>query len=292
MADIIRVEAPAKINIHLRVYSRRSDGFHGILSIFQAVSLSDAIVIRSLKEPDLLEIGGELGCPAESSTVYKAVLAYRERTGSRTGLAISVEKRVPIGAGLGGGSSDAAATLTGLERLLGGGLRREELFEAAAGIGSDVPFFLEGGAAIVSGRGEALRPIPARTDFGLVIVYPDVSVGTAGAYGILDRDRPDDSSEPDPGPEELERRYRGALADWDFANSFEPVIASIHPEIAEARDELRRLGATFAAMSGSGSAVFGAFGDAAGAGLARDAMDEGGWKAFLAAPLARLPALV
>jgi 4-diphosphocytidyl-2-C-methyl-D-erythritol kinase len=292
MADIIRVEAPAKINIHLRVYGRRTDGYHGILSLFQAVSLSDAIVIRSLKEPDLLEIGGELGCPAESSTVYKAVLAYRERTGSRTGLAISVEKRIPIGAGLGGGSSDAAATLAGLERLLGGDLSRNELYAAAAGIGSDVPFFLEGGAAIVSGRGEVLRPIPARTDYGLVIVYPDLSVSTAEAYGILDRDRPDDSSEPDPGAEELERRYLGALEDWDFENSFEPVIASIHPEIAAARDELLRLGAAFAAMSGSGSAVFGVFGDRDGARRAGTAMGEGGWEAFPAAPLARLPALV
>lgn len=292
MADIIRVEAPAKINIHLRVYGRRADGYHGILSIFQAVSLSDAIVIRSLKEPDLLEIGGELGCPVQSSTVYKAALVYREMTGSRTGLAISVEKRVPIGAGLGGGSSDAAATLAGLELLLGGGLRREELSSAAAGIGSDVPFFLEGGAAIVSGRGEELRSIPARTDYSLVIVYPGVSVSTAEAYGLLDRDRPDDSSEPDPRADELERRYLGPLADWDFANSFEPVIGRVHRGIADARDELLRLGASFAAMSGSGSAVFGAFRDWEMARLARDSMGEGGRKAFLAAPLARLPALV
>lgn len=292
MADIIRVEAPAKINIHLRVYGRRVDGYHGILSIFQAVSLSDAIVIRSLKEPDVLRIGGELGCPEQSSTVYKAALAYREMTGSRTGLAISVEKRVPIGAGLGGGSSDAAATLSGLEQLLGGGLGRNELSRAAAGIGSDVPFFLEGGAAIVSGRGEELRPIPARTDYVLVIVYPGVSVSTAEAYGILDRDRPDDSSEPDPGADELARRYLGPIGDWDFANSFEPVIRSIHREIADARDELLRLGASFAAMSGSGSAVFGVFADGDRARLARDAMGEGGREAFLAAPLARLPALV
>jgi 4-diphosphocytidyl-2-C-methyl-D-erythritol kinase len=292
MADIIRVEAPAKINIHLRVYGRRADGYHGILSVFQAVSLSDAIVIRSLKEPDLLKVGGELGCPARSSTVYKAALAYREMTGSRTGLAISVEKRVPIGAGLGGGSSDAAATLAGLELLLGGGLRREELSSAAAGIGSDVPFFLEGGAAIVSGRGEELRSIPARTDYSLVIVYPGVSVSTAEAYGLLDRDRPDDSSEPDPGADELARRYLGPIQDWDFANSFEPVIRSVHLEIADARDELLRLGASFAAMSGSGSAVFGVFEDGERARLARDAMGEGGREAFLAAPLARLPALV
>jgi 4-diphosphocytidyl-2-C-methyl-D-erythritol kinase len=292
MAESIRVEAPAKVNIHLRVYGRRDDGYHGILSLFQAVSLSDLIVIRSLKEPDLLEIDGELGCQAERSTVFRAAAAYREMTGSRTGLSISVEKRIPIGAGLGGGSSDAAATLAGLERLLRGGLGKEDLARAAAGIGSDVPFFLEGGAAIVAGRGEKILPIPARTDFRLVIVYPGVSVSTAEAYRMLDLERPYDSSEPDPGAEELERRYRGDPGSWDFSNSFEPVISSAHREIAAARDRLQELGASFAAMSGSGSAVFGVFEDGERARTARDAIGEGARGAFLAAPLARFPALV
>lgn len=213
-------------------------------------------------------------------------------TGSRTGLAISVEKRIPIGAGLGGGSSDAAATLLGLERLLRGGLGRAEMAKASAAIGSDVPFFLEGGAAIVSGRGEAIAPIAARTDYELVVVFPGVSVGTAEAYGLLDRERPDDSSEPDPDAEEIERRYRGPLGEWSFVNSFEPVIGTAHREIFRARDELIGLGASFAAMSGSGSAVFGAFEDRRSARRARDEMGKGGQEAFLAAPLARLPTLV
>jgi 4-diphosphocytidyl-2-C-methyl-D-erythritol kinase len=292
MAESVRVEAPAKINIHLRVYGRREDGYHGILSLFQAVSLSDLIVIRSLKEPDLLEIDGELGCPAERSTVFRAAQAYREMTGSRKGLAISVEKRIPIGAGLGGGSSDAAATLEGLERLLRGGLGRGDLSTAAAAIGSDVPFFLEGGAAIVSGRGETIIPIPARTDYELVIVFPGVSVSTADAYRILDRERPDDSAEPDPSAEELARRYKGEPGSWTFSNSFEPAISSAHREIARAREDLLGLGASFAAMSGSGSAVFGVFGDGTEARRAAEAMGEGGREAFLAAPLARFPGLV
>jgi 4-diphosphocytidyl-2-C-methyl-D-erythritol kinase len=292
MAEIVRVEAPAKINVHLRVYRRRDDGFHGILSLFQAVSLSDLIVIRSLKEFDVLEIEGKLGCPAERSTVFRAASAYRELTGSKAGLAIRVEKRIPIGAGLGGGSSDAAATLIGLERLLHGGLGRGDLARAAARIGSDVPFFLQGGAAVVSGRGEVIAPIPDRTDYRLVIVYPGVSVSTAEAYGMLDRERPDDSSEADPDAAELARRYRGTARDWVFSNSFEPVICSAHSEIAAARGELLGLGADFAAMSGSGSAVFGVFEDGERAAKARDAMGAGGREAYLAAPLARLPALV
>jgi len=292
MEESVRVEATAKVNIHLRVYRRRNDGFHGILSLFQAVSLSDILHIRSLKEPDIIEIDGHLDCPAEKSTVFKAVSAYRRITGNRTGVAVSVEKRIPIGAGLGGGSSDAAAVLLGLERLLHGGAKAGRIREAALGIGSDVPFFLEGGAAIVSGRGELIEPIPARTDYAMVIVYPGKPVGTAEAYGLLDRDRPDDSAEPDPDPASLRGMYLGPLEAWSFANSFEPAVFAARPEIRSARDELAGLGSAFTAMSGSGSSVFGIFADGDAAARARDAMRGKGREAYLAAPLARFPALV
>ncbi len=292
MEDSVRVEATAKVNIHLRVYRRRNDGFHGILSLFQAVSLSDILHIRSLKEPNIIEIDGHLACPVEESTVFKAVSAYRRITGIRTGVAVSVEKRIPIGAGLGGGSSDAAATLLGLERLLRGGAEPSRLREAALGIGSDVPFFLEGGAAIVSGRGEIIEPIPARTDYAIVIAYPGIPVGTAEAYGLLDRDRPDDSAEADPDAASLEGMYRGPPEGWSFANSFEPVIFAARPEIGKARDELAGLGSDYTAMSGSGCSVFGIFMDGDAAARARDEMLERGREAYLAAPLARLPALV
>jgi 4-diphosphocytidyl-2-C-methyl-D-erythritol kinase len=292
MAECVRVEAPAKINIHLRVYRRGADGFHGIRSIFQAVSLSDIVAIRSLKEPDVIEIEGDFGCSASQSTVYKAASIYKEMTGARTGVAIAVEKHIPIGAGLGGGSSDAAAVLTGLERLLRGGASKAMLEAAAARIGSDVPFFLEGGAALVSGRGERISPIPARTDYSVVIVFPGFSVGTGDAYRLLDRERPDDSDEPDMSMEELERRYQGPWEDWLFANSFEAVIFAVYPEIGRIKEYMSGLGAAFTAMSGSGSSVFGVFPGREGAERARDAMADRGYSAFLAAPLARFAALV
>jgi 4-diphosphocytidyl-2-C-methyl-D-erythritol kinase len=235
MAESVRVRAAAKINLHLRVYGRRKDGFHGILSLFQAVSLADSIVIRSLKESDTIEIDGDFDCPVEATTVYKAVVAYRQASGIKTGLSLKVDKRIPAGAGLGGGSSDAAATLLGLQALLGGGLVPGVLAALGATLGSDVPFFLSSTAAIVSGRGEDVRPIEARDDFSIVIAFPGFSVSTAGAYALLDRKRPDDTHEPDPGSEELVVAYRDDIMRWPFANSFEPVISATRSEIPKAK---------------------------------------------------------
>ena len=291
MAESVRVRAAAKVNLHLRVYGRRNDGFHGILSLFQAVSLADLIVIRSLKESDTIEIDGDFDCPAADTTVYKAVLAYREESGNNAGLSIKVDKRIPAGAGLGGGSSDAAAPLLGLQALLGEGMSPETTAAIGASIGSDVPFFLSSAAAIVSGRGEEVRPVEARDDFSIVIAFPGFSVPTAGAYALLDRERPDDAREPDPGPEELVVAYRGAIAKWPFANSFEPIISGARPEIGLAKSLLLGAGAAVAAMSSAGSSIFGVFEDGSRIGTAIERLAEVGFQAYPVAPLARCPSL-
>jgi 4-diphosphocytidyl-2-C-methyl-D-erythritol kinase len=287
MAESVRVRAAAKVNLHLRVYGRRKDGFHGILSLFQAVSLADSIVIRSLKESDTIEIDGDFDCPAEETTVYKAVVAYRAASGIKTGLSLKVDKRIPAGAGLGGGSSDAAATLLGLQAILNGGLEPSKIAALGASLGSDVPFFLLSAAAIVSGRGEDVRPIEARGDYSLVIAFPGFPVSTVGAYALLDRERPDDAREPDPGPEELIRAYRGDIRQWPFANSFEPVIGASRPEIPKAKAIFLEEGASFAAMSGSGSSIFGVFEGGARIERAKERLSAAGFAAYSAAPLAR-----
>jgi 4-diphosphocytidyl-2-C-methyl-D-erythritol kinase len=286
MAARVRVQAAAKVNLHLRVYNRRSDGYHDILSLFQAVSLADTVVIRSLKESDTIEIEGNFDCAARDTTVYRATEAYRNSTGIRTGVAIAVEKRIPAGAGLGGGSSDGAAVLAGLEALLGGDLGADELYSLGASIGSDVPFFQRAAAAIVSGRGDVVEPIAARDDFELVVCFPGFPVSTAWAYALLDRERPDGSSEPDPRPRELEAAYRSSPGSWPFANSFEPFVGAAEPAVLEAKELLVAAGASFAAMSGSGSAVFGAFvgGDP---GKAIDQLRARGFDAYAVSPLAR-----
>jgi 4-diphosphocytidyl-2-C-methyl-D-erythritol kinase len=287
MAECVRVRASAKVNLHLRVYGRRPDGYHGILSLFQAISLADSIVIRSLKESDTIEIDGDFDCQDQDTTIYKAAHAYRVATGIRTGLAISVAKRIPAGAGLGGGSSDAAAILVGLEALLGGGLKTPDMEALGAAIGSDVPFFLTAAAAIVSGRGEKVAQIAAREDFSLVLAFPGFPVSTSWAYSLLDEERPDDAAEADPGMDELARAYRGDIRGWPFANSFEPLIGRSRREIPEARRVLIDAGASFSAMSGSGSSVFGVFEDEEAAGAATSRLEAGGFAAYAASPLAR-----
>ncbi len=287
MMESVRVQAPAKVNLHLRVHNRREDGFHDILSLFQAVSLADSIVIRSLKESGTIVIKGDFDCPMRSTTVFKAVEAYRGATGIKTGLEISVDKRIPAGAGLGGGSSDAASVLTGLEALFRGGLGTVELANLGASIGSDVPFFLSASAAIVSGRGENVSPIDAREDFIIVIAFPGFSVSTSWAYAALDQTRPEDSGESDLGPEALEAAYQNDIRSWPFANSFEAVISGTRQEISAAKNIFLDAGASFASMSGSGSSVFGAFEGGIGVGRVLASLKGSGFMAFEVSPLAR-----
>jgi 4-diphosphocytidyl-2-C-methyl-D-erythritol kinase len=287
MAESVRVQAAAKVNLHLRVYKRRIDGYHDILSIFQAVSLADSIVIRSLKESDTIEIEGDFDCPARSTTIYQAALAYHKACGIRTGLSISVEKRIPAGAGLGGGSSDAAAVLLGLDTLFKGDPSPLTFHELGASIGSDVPFFMGSTAALVSGRGEKVEAIRARTDFYVVLAFPGFPIATSGAYALLDRERPDDSQEPDPSAESLIAAYYGDIEYWPYANSFEPYIGSQKGAIFRAKELFLGAGASFAAMSGSGSTIFGVFEDASTASAAAASLAGAGYGTYVATPLAR-----
>jgi 4-diphosphocytidyl-2-C-methyl-D-erythritol kinase len=291
MSRNVRVRAAAKVNLHLRVYNRRGDGFHDILSLFQAVSLADTLVIRSLKESDIIEIEGDFDCPARDTTVYRAVEAFRCATGLRTGLRVAVDKRIPPGGGLGGGSSDAAAVLLGLASLLGGGLSVSEIEGLGAAIGSDVPFFLSSAAAIVSGRGEKVEPLDARDDFSIVIAFPGFPVATAGAYALLDRERPDGSGEADPGKAELVEAYRGEIRRWPFFNSFEAVVGAQRPEILAAKGIMSRAGASFTAMSGSGSSIFGIFEGGKEKEMAIGLLRSSGFGACAVSPLARCMSL-
>jgi 4-diphosphocytidyl-2-C-methyl-D-erythritol kinase len=197
------------------------------------------------------------------NTVSRAIELFRAETGISSGIAVDLEKRVPAGAGLGGGSSDAASTLIALDRLFETGLSRDALDAMAAKIGSDVPFFLSGGAAIVEGRGERVTPIPARDDLYGVLMWPGVHSSTAEAYGLVDawHAAHGDSGADWPAVRELAARYHGPVADWRFANSFTAPLEARYPAIRDARLALVASGATFAEMSGSGSSVFGLFAD-------------------------------
>ena len=282
------MKAPAKLNLHLSVGDRRPDGFHDIESLFLALDFGDTLwletqpasagtkILMNWRLPKGLE---RARLPPEENIVFKAVSLFRERTGYDDGLRISVEKRIPLGGGLGGGSSDAAATLLALNRLAragdGGLLDRETLAEMGATLGSDVPFFLCGSAAAwVGGRGEVVKPIALPDKIlglSILLVSPGFHSDTAGAFRLLDWHR-ERSRLCDAKPGISPAALRGALHDtpraWPFRNDFLPAFAGqgenspgyeagrTYGEIISALEEL---GADFAGLSGSGSTCFGVF---------------------------------
>jgi len=267
MTDTIDLLAPCKINLHLRVLDRRldrrSDGFHGIESVFQLVSLADRLTVSITGDGPSCTVVSPLMALPPANTITAAVDGFRAATGIKAGIRVEVEKLVPFGAGLGGGSSDAAAVLRALDSLFGTVLPSAVLSGLAAKIGSDVPFFLAGGAAVVTGRGEIVRPIAPRTDLYGVLLSPAVHSSTAEAYSLVDRwqEAGNERCIDWPAVPELEKLYAGSVSAWRFGNSFTAPLAEFHPEIAGALADLRISGADFAQMSGSGSSVFGLFGD-------------------------------
>lgn len=257
----IEILAPCKLNLHLRVSSKRKDGFHDIESLFQLISVSDHIVVSLSKEKNTCDFRCEGMILPLENTVTRAVAIFREKTGFSGGLRIDLQKNIPTGAGLGGGSSDAASVLIALDSLAGTALGQTGLLELAAKIGSDVPFFLFGGAALVRGTGECIEPISGRTDLHGVLIWPGVHSSTSEAYALVDRWQAagNDLSIQWPSLGEVASKYAGDPAEWSFENSFTAPIENVFPVVQEARLALLSEGAVVAGMSGSGSSVFGLF---------------------------------
>ena len=254
--------APAKINLHLEVLRRRKDGYHDIVSLFQAVSLYDEIELRSLKKKNAYRLEGDISIPAEDNIITKAVELFRQESGNYSGIEIGVQKHIPVGAGLGGGSSDAAAVLIGLDRFFSVGLSTPQLLHLAERLGSDVPFFLRSAAALVQGRGEMVTPIEARSDYFLVLIFPGFAIESREAYRWLDEAR-DSTGRESPGISRidvLKKEYQnGAIDRWTFFNSFQGVVASRFPAVKHTITALYRCGALYSCLSGSGSSLYGLY---------------------------------
>lgn len=267
MNRLARVQAPAKINVWLRVIGPRPDGYHDLLTLFQALELADEVTVRATERVtrsldvtgDRLPSGG-LG-PTDRNLAYRAAMAFQERTGWPRGFEIGLVKRIPVGGGLGGGSSDAGAVLRALNALAPHPLTAHELAGLAAALGSDVPFLVsEVVRCIGSGRGETL--VPATTGpFNLpqadvLLIVPDFAIATADAYRWLREAGAHDAGEPE------ENRANAEAKGWaahDLGNTFERVVEPRFADIARYRALLRQHGAAIARLSGSGSTVFGLF---------------------------------
>jgi 4-diphosphocytidyl-2-C-methyl-D-erythritol kinase len=255
MTRELTLHAPAKINLDLRVLYKRADGYHELRTVFQTISVYDTI--RACYDP-----AGETGARVtgnveiENNLIERAALLVLEETGSGGRFEFTLEKRVPMGAGLGGGSSDAAAGLLAALALTGAKLPQTRVHALAAKLGSDVPFFLHGGTALGVGRGEEVYPLPAARSWYGVLVTPGIHVSTPDAYRALSPM----IAARDPASKSAE--FARVVWDerWDEAkNDFEAVVFAQHPEIGEIRKKLARAGAGAARMTGSGSAVFGLF---------------------------------
>ena len=258
--DSLAIGAPAKLNLYLKVLGKRSDGFHEIDSIFQAISLFDRLRFTRLDDSSNPEISitGASDLPTdESNLVARAFRLMQAEFGFRGGLRVELEKNIPVAAGLGGGSADGAATILACAALFDLTRDFSQLAEISAQIGSDLPFFFSEGQAHVTGRGEIVTPIELPIDYWLVLVTPNLTVSTAEAYANLRL--PLTNS---PGT----RSFRGwrmssELVKWlaDTGNDFEPLQCGAFGEIRTAVRNLTETGAEFVRMSGSGPTVFGIY---------------------------------
>jgi 4-diphosphocytidyl-2-C-methyl-D-erythritol kinase len=291
------IDAPGKINLHLRVKGKRPDGYHDLESIFLALQFGDTLRFRLEDEPGPVQIRGLDDLAAEENIIYRAQALFREAAGFDRGLLVDLEKRIPLGGGLGGGSSDGAAALRALNELSGAALSEPRLAELAAELGSDVPFFLSGGAAWVSGRGDRVQALPPLPDFPVVLVNPGFPSESAGAYRLLDAAR-ESPSVFFAGPERDEGLDAGALIealagdprDWPFYNDFLPVLnAETGGVYRELLMRLKGLGAAFCGLSGAGSTCFGVFLAREKAEKAVEALQKERPFACVTFPLARRP---
>ena len=254
------VEARAKINWTLDVTGRRPDGYHELDMLMQSVTLSDRLTFREADALTLRVLGAP-GVPADGrNLVLRAARALREAAGCARGAEILLEKRIPSEAGMGGGSSDAAAALTALNLLWGTGFSPGELERIGLSVGADVPFCVRGGFQRVSGIGEALSPLPAREDVELLVVKPEGGLSTREVFARHQADPTARRPDREGVLRALERldfpALRGAMA-----NALQPAAERMNPEVAEAAAALLAAGAAAAQMTGSGSAVFGVFPD-------------------------------
>jgi len=269
----IRLKAYAKVNLALDVVGVRPDGYHELRTVMQSVSLADGVEIHRagggfelLIDPPHADVG-----PPERNTVYRAWRLLCDRVGGDLPVRVTLRKEVPAGAGLGGGSTDAAAVLRGLDALFGLGLSTEELRDVGRATGADVPFCVSGGTALGEGVGEVLNPAPAPPDHRLLVVKPGRGADTAEVYRAYDAS---------PAGGVAADRVLSALRSGDLAglagalgNDLAPVTKGMIPEVAELERSLLEAGALGASMTGSGTAVFGLFPDEDAAARADEKVD-------------------
>jgi 4-diphosphocytidyl-2-C-methyl-D-erythritol kinase len=282
VAGSITLSAFAKINWSLRVLGKRGDGYHEIDTVFQTISLHDSITITPTGENRIVLSCDDRTLPSdERNLVWRAAAALRVRCAIQKGARLRLEKRIPVHAGLGGGSSDALATLIGLAYLWKATMTESELLELAAGLGADVPVFFYGGTARGTGTGTEITPLRDAADKFLLVLKPNANISTSKAYEALNAAALTTSDAKTILSSSQRSSFPDSFSSEALLNDFEAVAFQLEPEIERARVALIKAGASPALLAGSGAAVFGVFDN-------KDAQEraiqnielEAGWRVF------------
>lgn len=270
----ITLRSPAKINLCLSVLGRRLDGYHDVEMLMQMVGLFDEVTV-SLSGPGISVSCDSLAVPSgEGNIAWKAAAEMLRISGNKGGLAIEIKKNIPVAAGLGGGSGNAAAVLAAANRLLGMGLERDQLAEIGARIGMDVPFFFFGPTALARGRGELLTELPPLPQFRVLLVNPGFETSTAWVYKNLNL-----LLTKKAGCNKISRLNFRNIAEG-LHNDLETVTSTAHPVIDRIKDALSARGAVGTLMSGSGPTVFGIFETEAACRAAAAGLSPEGWRLY------------
>ncbi len=282
MNDLLTLKSPAKINLHLRVLRRRPDGFHDIETIFERIDLCDEIKLRPIKK-DIVILCDHPKVPCDSrNLVYKAAKELKERYGITSGVEITLNKKIPVAAGLGGASSNCATCLRGLNELWGLKLKKDEIFRIGSQIGSDVAFFLlDIGRALGRGRGEILKELPKAENFWYLLVNPGFEVLAKEAYSALNLGLTHTGNNS-----KIDLKSFGKISFEDLRellfNSLEGPIEKRFKEVQEVKSAILKAGLKTSLMSGSGPTVFGIAASREEAlGVKERLLLKEGWQAFV-----------
>ena len=280
----------AKVNFGLRILRKRPDGFHDIETVLQTIDLWDTLTISLVQDRKILVHCDHQDVPADRENLaYEAARLLQRECKARQGCRIEINKKIPPGAGLGGGSSNAAVTLLGLNSLWELKLPKRKLLSLSAKLGSDVPFFIQGGTALARGRGEKLIPLRLVPDFWMVLIKPELSIATKWAYRQLKIPLTSNSSDVKLKSLQEISNLEQLLSFLD--NDLETAVGEVYPSLAEIKAEFLSKGAMGAAMSGSGSAMFGLVKTKTAAERLAESMSRPKWQIFVVRPVRRCEGL-
>lgn len=248
-------KAPAKINLGLDALYKREDGYHELKMVMSSIDLSDKLIFNDLAEDRIVIETDSSFLPVDKRNhIYQVARLLKERFAIKKGVHVYVRKRIPVAAGLAGGSSDAAAALRGLNRLWDLGLSLDELAALGVEIGSDVPYCVRGNTAVVTGRGDVLTPLPAMPQCWVVLVKPRISVSTRTVFGALSFNEIEHPAIDEIEAAVREQDYQRMVA--NLGNSLEAITIQKHPIVQQIKEKMFKFGADAALMSGSGPTVF------------------------------------